>query len=50
MELVFHDCLQSVVLTVSNFIGNIRTKPLYPMALDASIFKFFNACQLRDEQ
>jgi hypothetical protein len=50
MELVFHDCLQSVVLTFSNFIGNIRTKPLDPMALVSSIFKFFNACQLRDEQ
>jgi len=34
----------------SNFIGNIRTKPLNPMAIVSSVFKFLNACQLRDEQ
>jgi hypothetical protein len=42
--------VKTVIFIFSNFIGNIRTKTVNPMALVSAVFKFLNACQLRDEQ
>jgi hypothetical protein len=50
MELMFHGCLETVILIFSTSTGNTRTKSLNPMALVASVFKTLHACQLHDRQ